>query len=132
MRAIILVLVSILCACSGRPSPVFPAASEVAYATVSEGYTNPSGHVIRERARIAGALELVRNRRWHAAGLEYPVSQTSVAFLAPDGGTLCLLWFGPGWIGANSLLDHSEPVLLDADEGLRSELRSVLGLRPER
>lgn len=131
MRAIIFVLVSILCACSGRPSPVFPAASDVAYATVSEGYTDQSVHVVRQRARIARALELVRNRRWHAPSLDYPTPQTSVAFQAPDGHILCLLWFGPGWVGASSTLDHSEPVLLDADEELRSELRDLFGLRPE-
>lgn len=131
MRATILVLVSILCACSDRPSPVFPAASDVAYVTVSEGYTDQSGHVIRQRTRIARALELVRNRRWHAAGLEYPSPQTTVAFQAPDGHILCLLWFGPGWVGASSMLDRSQPVLLDADEDLRGELRSLFDLGAE-
>jgi len=104
----------------------------VAYATVEEGHTEPSTRVVREHLVIERALERVEHRRWHGAGTTYPAGEGSVALQAPDGRVLCMLWFGPGWVGADSRVDRSGPVLLDADKALRGELRELFGLPPER
>ncbi|MCX7514914.1 hypothetical protein [Frateuria sp. STR12] len=103
----------------------------MAYATVEDGYTDQSTHVVRQHLVIERALELIQHRQWHAASTTYPTGETSVAFQARDGRVLCMLWFGPGWVGAASRLDRSEPLLLDADKELRGELRRLFGLRPE-
>lgn len=132
-RIIYLALVVVLSSCKSAEPVKVPSASEIQKVEVMAGVMEQRKviAVITEKQKINELLVFINdnNSNWYKPWDTYPTPQATAIFRSSSDAPLLILWFGPNWVGGQSMPQGPKAAKLwKLEEEKLMKLKRLLGV----